>query len=137
MNIVDGRLRFRHLEELINKIREKVSGGKMRLLSAGGKLTLLKHLLSSLPIYLLSVLQVHRSVLITINRILLKHIGLSEAQGGLFNTGCLPGRKCPCRLFGVIWISGTRPWHNITQLPRKLRGLIRTDKLNLSYLIIR
>lgn len=70
MNIVDRRLNFRHFEELINKIRDKVSGWKTRLLSAGGKLILLKHVLSSLPIYLLSVLQVPKSVLGAINIIL-------------------------------------------------------------------
>lgn len=70
VNIVDGRLTYRHLEELINKILDKVSGWKSRLLSAGGKLILLKHVMSSLPIYLLSVLQVPKSVLGSIKRIL-------------------------------------------------------------------
>lgn len=70
MIIVNGKLTVRHLKELINKIREKMSGWKMRLLSAGGKLILLKHDLSSMPICLLLVLHVPKSVLIVINRIL-------------------------------------------------------------------
>ncbi|XP_042939510.1 uncharacterized protein LOC122274547 [Carya illinoinensis] len=55
-----------HLEDMMNKVRQKISGWKMRLLSSGGKLILLRHVISSMAIHLLAVLQVPQ---VTISKI--------------------------------------------------------------------
>lgn len=53
---VDGRLQIRHFMPLLERVEKKLSGWKSRLLLQGGRLVLLRHVLSSLPIHLLSVL---------------------------------------------------------------------------------
>ncbi|KAG2685838.1 hypothetical protein I3760_10G144400 [Carya illinoinensis] len=93
VNIVEGRVAFSYMEDLVNKIRNKVSGWKTRLLSAGGKLILLKHVLLSLPIYLLSVVQVPKSVLNSINRIL-SNFFWGESDGSPKRKWCAWNKIC-------------------------------------------
>lgn len=59
--IVQGMLSARHLESLTGKIQKKIAGWKMVLLSQGGRLVLLRHVFSSMAIYLLSVLRISKS----------------------------------------------------------------------------
>ncbi|XP_042980090.1 uncharacterized protein LOC122310271 [Carya illinoinensis] len=66
--IVSGRLKVIHFDEFLCKIRDKIGGWHSRLLSNGARLLLLKHVLGSLPIHLLSILQVPKSVLSSISR---------------------------------------------------------------------
>lgn len=54
--IISGRLFARHLKVLVNRVRDKICGWKMKFLSNGGRLILLRHVLSSMPIHLLSVI---------------------------------------------------------------------------------
>ncbi|XP_042942930.1 uncharacterized protein LOC122277118 [Carya illinoinensis] len=65
--IVDGRLKARHLDYLVAKVQNKLEGWKSRLLSQGGRLILLRHVLSSMPIHLLSVIQKPASVIKKLN----------------------------------------------------------------------
>lgn len=67
--IVDGRLKAVHFEGLLERIRKKLAGWKNRLLSQGGRLVLLKHVLTSMPIHLLSVIQVAKLVIRKINNL--------------------------------------------------------------------
>ncbi|XP_042969986.1 uncharacterized protein LOC122302667 [Carya illinoinensis] len=66
--IVSGRLKAVHFDEFFCKIRDKIGGWQSRLLFNGARLLLLKHVLGSLPIHLLSILQVLKSVLSSISR---------------------------------------------------------------------
>ncbi|KAG7945159.1 hypothetical protein I3843_15G138800 [Carya illinoinensis] len=50
----DGRLRVSHFDPLVEKVSKKLAGWKMHLLSQGGRLILLRHVLFSMPIQLLS-----------------------------------------------------------------------------------
>ncbi|XP_043689263.1 uncharacterized protein LOC122640174 [Telopea speciosissima] len=51
-----GRLKICFFDDMVGKIRNKVAGWKGKLLSTGGRVTLLKHVLSSIPIHVLATL---------------------------------------------------------------------------------
>lgn len=65
--IVDDRLKIRHLDPLIERGEKKLAGWKNRLLSQRGRLILLRHVLSSMPIHLLSVLHLPKAILRKLN----------------------------------------------------------------------
>ena len=67
---MDGRLRTNDFGELLGKINKKIAGWKMKMLSAGGRTILLRHVLSSMATHLLAVLQVPHTVILALNRIL-------------------------------------------------------------------
>ncbi|KAL2497861.1 Uncharacterized protein Adt_23411 [Abeliophyllum distichum] len=50
-------------DDLIQKIRSRISGWASRLLSPGGRITLIRSVLSSLPLYLLQILKPPKAVL--------------------------------------------------------------------------
>lgn len=56
--LVIGRLTSRVLEPLVEKISKKVANWKFQLFSQGGRLILLQHVLFSLLIHILSVINV-------------------------------------------------------------------------------
>ncbi|KAG5585843.1 hypothetical protein H5410_046277 [Solanum commersonii] len=58
-----GRPRIIYFSDLINKVLCKITGWQTRLLSYGGRAILVKHVLQSLPIHLLSVVTPHVTVL--------------------------------------------------------------------------
>lgn len=67
---MSGKLTPRILEPLVEKVRNKVVGWKFKLLSEGGRLSLLCHVLSSMPIHILLVLNVLGLIIDRINSIL-------------------------------------------------------------------
>ncbi|KAL2531794.1 Uncharacterized protein Adt_05145 [Abeliophyllum distichum] len=50
-------------DDLIQKVRSRISGWASRLLSPGGRITLIRSVLSSLPLYLLQILKPPKAVL--------------------------------------------------------------------------
>lgn len=66
--IVTCRLLNRHLEDLLEKIKRKIEGWKARLLSKGARLILLRHVLSSVPVHLLSIIPIPKSTIESLNR---------------------------------------------------------------------
>ncbi|CAL5411877.1 unnamed protein product [Camellia sinensis] len=54
---------------VIDKVRAKLASWKRKLLSFGGRLTLIKSVLSSLPVYYLSIFKMPKSVITTIDRL--------------------------------------------------------------------
>ncbi|TXG69366.1 hypothetical protein EZV62_004301 [Acer yangbiense] len=68
--LVYGKLSSRILEPLVEKIRNKIAGWKFKLLSQGGRLILLRHVLSSMPIHLMSVVNVPGVTISKINSLL-------------------------------------------------------------------
>ncbi|KAG2705714.1 hypothetical protein I3760_05G069400 [Carya illinoinensis] len=68
--IVTGRLKASDLDDLLGKVKRKIAGWKMKLLSAGGRTILLRHVLSSMATHLLAVLHVPNVVLLALNRLL-------------------------------------------------------------------
>lgn len=59
---VDGKLNTCHFGLLLEKMGKKISGWKSWLLSQGGRLILLQHVLSSMPMHLLLALHVPKLV---------------------------------------------------------------------------
>lgn len=69
-SIVSGRFTGRNLEPLVIKFQNKIAGWKWHLLSQGGQLILLKHVLSCMVTHLLAVLDVPKMMLNKLNSIL-------------------------------------------------------------------
>jgi hypothetical protein len=93
--IFPGRVKAWYFDDLLVKISKKIEGWKMRYLSAGARLLLIKHVLSSLPMHLLSVLPVPKQIFGKINRLFSTFFwGASEGR---------PKRKWVC------WDSVCRP----------------------------
>lgn len=74
------RQKISYYSEMINKVTSRVRGWHARLLSLGGKVVLIKHVLLSMPMHLISTLQPPKGVLVQIERILSKFVW-SSANG--------------------------------------------------------
>ena len=68
--IFKGKSNQKYFEQLVLKIQNKVAGWKSKLLSPSGKLILIKHVLASIPIHVLSVFDVPQVVLRRIQSIM-------------------------------------------------------------------
>ncbi|XP_042964739.1 uncharacterized protein LOC122298962 [Carya illinoinensis] len=68
--IVMGRLKVCDFGDLIGRFNKKVAGWKMKLLSTGGRVILLRHVLSSMATHLMVVLHVPHGVYVALNRIM-------------------------------------------------------------------
>lgn len=68
--LVNGRLKASHLQFLVAKIRSNVAGWKAKLLSQGGRIVLLRHVLSSMASHILAVMDMPKVVIGKINCIL-------------------------------------------------------------------
>ncbi|KAF5468656.1 hypothetical protein F2P56_012795 [Juglans regia] len=66
--IISGRMKGIYVEELVQCIRRKIEGWKVKLLSSGARLILLKHVIVSMPVHLLAVLQVPKAVLLSLHK---------------------------------------------------------------------
>lgn len=55
---------------LLNKIQEKLSGWKEKLLSLGAKIVLIKHVLQAMPLYLLALIQPPKIIINVINKVI-------------------------------------------------------------------
>ncbi|KAJ0094336.1 hypothetical protein Patl1_15029 [Pistacia atlantica] len=68
--MVSGRLTSRHLEPLVEQVRRRIAGWKSKLLSQGGRLTLMKHVLTCMSTHLLAVLNVPMKVFSRLNSLM-------------------------------------------------------------------
>jgi hypothetical protein len=59
-----------HFSHIINKFQEKLVGWKVNLLTKGGKLILIKHVLSSLPLYAMGMFDLLKAILESMNNII-------------------------------------------------------------------
>lgn len=112
-----------HFEYLIEKIRRAIDGWKVKLLSFGGKITLIKAVHSSSPIYTIASVLVHMSVLNRIERLMANFIwnSKSAARTHLVNWK----RVCATEEVGGLGIRGL---HQIQQsLHAKLMWLVMRD----------
>lgn len=57
-----GRQRISHFNDRIRKIVRKITGWQGKLVSVGGRATLIKHILQSQPIYLLSAIEPPKTI---------------------------------------------------------------------------
>ena len=58
-----GKGKKEHFQQLVEKMRQKLAGWKNKLLSTGGQIILIKHVLAAIPLYAFIVLQPPKSVL--------------------------------------------------------------------------
>ncbi|WMV30180.1 hypothetical protein MTR67_023565 [Solanum verrucosum] len=63
-----GRPRLIYFSELISKIVNRITGWQSKMLSYGGKATLIKHVLQSMPIHILSAISPPPPLLLFLNR---------------------------------------------------------------------
>ncbi|OVA19753.1 Reverse transcriptase zinc-binding domain [Macleaya cordata] len=68
--ICAGRIKVLYFDDLLSKIRKKMAGWKSNFLSQGGKLIMIRHVLSSMAIYIIAAVAVPKSVLHSINRLI-------------------------------------------------------------------
>ncbi|XP_042964506.1 uncharacterized protein LOC122298703 [Carya illinoinensis] len=64
-----GRLKISLFDGILARIQKKLAGWKSKMLSFGGKILLLRHVLNSMPIHILSVVKVPKAVFGMINKI--------------------------------------------------------------------
>lgn len=67
--LVRGRINSAAFDGVLAKVRKRLFHWSSKLLSMGGKIILIRHVLSSIPIYLLQVLQPPKAVLIALGRL--------------------------------------------------------------------
>lgn len=76
-----AKLKREDIQPVVDKIIKKVAGWKGRPLSYGGKLTLLKACLASIPIYLMSVIKLPKWAIESINS-QMAHFFWNDHEGG-------------------------------------------------------
>lgn len=64
-----GRKKIQYFSNIATKIIQKVSSWNSTLLSAGGKIILIKHVLTSIPTHLLSICQPPKTILTQMERV--------------------------------------------------------------------
>jgi hypothetical protein len=69
-NIFSGKSRPIYFDNIIQKIQDKLASWKAKLISKGGKLILIKHVLSSIPIHSLTIFDIPKTVITKIHSIL-------------------------------------------------------------------
>ncbi|CAA7397126.1 unnamed protein product [Spirodela intermedia] len=91
-----GRRRIHYFDALVGKLRKKLAGWKIQLLSPGGRIQLIRHVLMSMPLHLLAVHEVLDTVLQTIRRICTSFLWDGQLEG-------------PRRQRRVSWEKACRP----------------------------
>nr|GEZ20883.1 RNA-directed DNA polymerase, eukaryota [Tanacetum cinerariifolium] len=115
---VGGRMtRLKAWDNVIAKLRTRLSKWKVKTLSIGGRLTLLKFVLGASPIYSMSIFKVPSGVLKTMEAI--RSRALTRASGSI--TGFM------IRLF-TLNFPGCSPW-NWTNIFRSLKNELRGDSV--------
>lgn len=79
-----GRAKAIYFEHMVEKVRKALEGWKAKLLSFGGRITLIKSILTSYPIYTLASSRVPKSILQRIEWLMAPFLwGLKEKHGGI------------------------------------------------------
>lgn len=61
--LFERRKKIEYFNDLINKFEKKLAGWKSKLLSHGGRIVLIKHVLQSLPLYSMAAFEPPKAVL--------------------------------------------------------------------------
>jgi hypothetical protein len=77
-NIFYGKSKPIYFENIIKKIQEKLAGWKARMISKGGRLILIKHVLSSIPIHSMTIFDIPKMVIHKIHSIMENFLWLSN-----------------------------------------------------------
>ncbi|XP_058092654.1 uncharacterized protein LOC131239113 [Magnolia sinica] len=79
--LAKGKIRSPLLQLIVQKIINKIKGWQAKFLNQVAKLTLIKHVLSNIPVYLLSAINIPKSVCKTLNRALANFVWGSSKEG--------------------------------------------------------
>ncbi|XP_060182863.1 uncharacterized protein LOC132612790 [Lycium barbarum] len=79
-----GRRRNIHYKEIIEKIQNRLSSWTGKLLSIGGRTTLIKHVLQSMPIHLLSACDPPSAILAQIHRLFAKFFWSNSVGNSIY-----------------------------------------------------
>ncbi|CAA7399339.1 unnamed protein product [Spirodela intermedia] len=109
-----GRRRIHYFDALVGKLRKKLAGWKLQLLSPGGRIQLIRHVLMSMPLHLLAVHEVPDTVLQTIRRICTSFLWDGQLEGP------------PCRPTDEGGLGIRRPQDVLNMLQKKLVWRMRT-----------
>ncbi|GJR58557.1 hypothetical protein Tco_1500719 [Tanacetum coccineum] len=96
--------RIKSWDEIVDKMVDRLSKWKMKTLSIGGRLTLLKAVLGSMPIYHMSIFKVPMKVLQRMESIRSRVIKVIHGEDGKNGSGFKVGYKS-------IWRSILQEWH--------------------------
>jgi hypothetical protein len=91
-----GRLKVVHLQSMVDKARSQLAGWQGRLLNPAGRRELVRSVLSTLPIYLLTSILASKQLLADLDKIRRHFLWAGDAE--------ITGGKCK-----VGWILVTRP----------------------------
>lgn len=94
-SVLHGRSKVVHFEELLRKIARRIGGWHNKFLTFRGKFVLVNHVLQSMPLYLLSVLNPPEKVIYQINKIFSLFSGVNWVELRA-NTG-LNGKTYTCQ----------------------------------------
>ncbi|KAH9750080.1 zf-RVT domain-containing protein [Citrus sinensis] len=78
--IFTGCLKISYFDDMVRKVREMISGWANRLLTFGGKLILIRHVLSALPLHLFHVLHPPSTVIQSLERLFTRFLW-SDSEG--------------------------------------------------------
>lgn len=73
-----GRTKSIYFLSIIIKIQNKLEGWKGKILSLGAKLTLIKHVLVSMPLYLISLINPTKQTFYQLNKIMANFFGMTK-----------------------------------------------------------
>ncbi|VFQ69024.1 unnamed protein product [Cuscuta campestris] len=78
-NIVKGKLRKVHCKTLVEKFEKKINAWYSKKLNQMGRLILIKHVLSSIPLHLMAAQRIPKSILKSLNRLMANYFwGINE-----------------------------------------------------------
>jgi len=93
--LISGKKKTSHFNELVKNIINRIKGWHNKLLSTGGRVVLIKHVLLAIPTHLLAALQPTKGTLDNIERYLARFFWSGKEEGGkhhwiAWRTLCLP-----------------------------------------------
>lgn len=97
-----GRQRIIYYSDLIAKISKRISGWQSRILSFGGKTTLVKHVLQSIPIHTLSAISPPKTTIRQIQDLSADFFWGHKKKRK--NTSGLPGRHSSTLMMRVVLV---------------------------------
>lgn len=80
MPLYVGRKTLNMFDPLLAKVQKKLAGWKSKLLSFGGKLILIKHVLHSMPVHLLSMMNLPKGIFAKLKSIFSNFLWGSSAE---------------------------------------------------------
>ena len=131
--IFSGRTRVHYFDRLLSKLKKKLAGWKLQLLSPGGHIQLIRHVLMSMPLYLLVVYEVPDTILRSIQQICTSCLWDGKLEG--------PRRQCrvswekACRPLDEGGLGIRRPEDVLDMLQKKLVWRMKTTTTPLRSLV--